>query len=340
MHHRSAPSSSSSAPVAWPRRLELPGFDLTCTHSDAWGFSSAPPSMLVIGAGATGVQVASIFNAFGSHVTIFEAAPRILMSEDHDVAAAVRAALQASGIRVLEQAGTIERFESCPAGVRLIYTKAGTQEHVEATVAVVAAGWVANTAGLDLAAAGVETDQRGYVRVDSQLRTTAPHIFAAGDITGHLMVVHEAVREGYLAATNAVLGRTTALPAEVSPIGSFTDPEYASVGVTEATARSSRDVIVATERFDALARPIIDGRPTGFCKLVVDRAAPHHPRLPHRGRARRRAGPTGRGRHGRRDDSRAARPGPVLIPHLRQRHRARRAQSRPQPRTGHQADRR
>ena len=112
---------------------------------------------------------------------------------------------------------------------------------------------------------------RGYVRVDSQLRTTAPHIFAAGDITGQLMVVHEAVREGYLAATNAVLGRTTALPAEVSPIGSFTDPEYASVGATEATARSSRDVIVATERFDALARPIIDGRPTGFCKLVVDR---------------------------------------------------------------------
>ncbi len=253
------------------RRLDLPGFDLTCTHSDAWSFSSAPPSMLVIGAGATGVQVASIFNAFGSQVTLFEAAPRILMSEDHDVAAAVSAALQASGIRVLEQAGIIERFESCPAGVRLIYTTPDTPEHIEATVAVVAAGWVANTAGLNLAAAGVETDQRGYLRVDSQLRTTAPHIFAAGDITGHVMVVHEAAREGYLAATNAVLGSTTALPADVSPIGSFTDPEYASVGVTEATARNSRDVIVTTERFDALARPIIDGRPTGFCKLVVDR---------------------------------------------------------------------
>ena len=253
------------------RRLDLPGFDLTCTHSDAWGFSSVPPSMLVIGAGATGVQVASIFSAFGSQVALFEAAPRILMSEDSDVAAAVSSALQASGIRVLEEAGTIERFESCPSGVRLVYTKSDTREHIDATVAVVAAGWVANTAGLDLAAAGVQTDQRGYVRVDSQLRTTAPHIFAAGDITGHLMVVHEAVREGYLAATNAVLGSTSILPAEVSPIGSFTDPEYASVGVTEARARNSRDVIVATERFDSLARPIIDDRPTGFCKLVVDR---------------------------------------------------------------------
>ena len=253
------------------RRLDLPGSALTSTHSDAWGFSAAPPSMLVIGAGATGVQVASIFNAFGSQVTLFEAAPRILMSEDDDIASAVSAALQALGIRVLEEAGTIERFEPCPTGVRLVYAKSDIQDHIEATVTVVAAGWVANTAGLDLAAAGVENDHRGYVQVDSELRTTAPHIFAVGDITGHLMVVHEAVREGYLAATNAVLGGTTVLPAEVSPIASFTDPEYASVGVSEAAARNNRDVIVATERFGSLARPIIDGRSTGFCKLVVDR---------------------------------------------------------------------
>ena len=136
---------------------------------------------------------------------------------------------------------------------------------------MVAVGWVANTAGLDLSAAGVEIGQGGYVQVDSELRTSAAHIFAAGDVTGHLMVVHEAVREGYLAATNAVLGGTTTLTAEVSPIGSFTDPEYASVGLTEAAARKTREVIVATERFDSLPRPIIDGRPAGFCKLIVDR---------------------------------------------------------------------
>ena len=85
------------------------------------------------------------------------------------------------------------------------------------------------------------------------------------------MVVHEAAREAYLAATNAVLGATTALPAEVSPIGSFTDPEYASVGLTETTARKTHEVVVATQRFDSLPRPIIDGRPTGFCKLIADR---------------------------------------------------------------------
>ena len=101
------------------RQLPLPGFELTCTHSDAWRLESAPDSLLVIGAGATGVQVASIFNAFGSRVTLFEAAPRILMSEDEQVAAAMSMALQASGVRVLEHAGTIERFMPSPAGVRL-----------------------------------------------------------------------------------------------------------------------------------------------------------------------------------------------------------------------------
>ena len=253
------------------RRLALPGIDLTHTHSDAWALASTPPSMLVIGAGATGVQVASIFNAFGSRVTLYEAAPRILMSEDDDVAASVGAALKASGIEVLEDAGAIERFEPGPDGVRMRNSRDGVRGVVEKALVVVAVGWVANTADLNLAAAGVELDGRGYVRVDSELRTTTPHIFAAGDVTGHLMVVHEATREAYLAATNAVLGETTALPAEVSPLGSFTDPEYASVGLTETAARQTHDVIVATERFESVPRPIIDGRPTGFCKLIADR---------------------------------------------------------------------
>lgn len=253
------------------RRLELPGVDLTCTHSDAWALSSTPASMLVIGAGATGVQLASIFNAFGSRVTLYEAAPRILMSEDEEVAAAVSAALQASGIQVLENAGTIERFDPCPAGVRMIHSYGGGRNVIDTALVVIAVGWIAHTAELDLTAAGVHLDQRGYVKVDSQLRTSAPHIFAAGDVTGRLMVVHEAVREGYLAAANAVLGEATALPPEVSPLGSFTDPEYASVGLTEAAARQSREIVVARQSFGSLPRPIIDGRTTGFCKLVADR---------------------------------------------------------------------
>ena len=154
-----------------PRPLAVPGFDLTATHSDAWHLSSVPPSLIVIGGGATGVQVASIFNAFGTHVHLVEIAPRILMSEDHEVSEAVRAALAATGVQVLENAGTIDRFERCATGVRLIRSAGDRPQSLDAALAVVAAGWAAATAGLNLGRAGVETEERGYVQVDRYLRT-------------------------------------------------------------------------------------------------------------------------------------------------------------------------
>ena len=254
------------------RRLSVPGFELTATHSDAWALTSVPPSMLVIGAGATGAQVASIFNAFGSRVQLFQAGPRILPTEDEDVSAAVAAAFRESGIVVRENFGDIESFEKTSNGVRMIFAKDGQRDSAEAALAVVAVGWVAKVAGLNLATAGVETNQRGFVGVDAYLRTSAPHIFAAGDITGRLLLVPEAIHDGFVAATNAVRGATMTLGDRVSPIGSFTDPEYAQVGPTEAKAREKYDVLTAMVRFDSTTRTIIDGRTAGFCKLIVDRA--------------------------------------------------------------------
>ena len=117
----------------------------------------------------------------------------------------------------------------------------------------------------------METDHRGFVRVDGYLRTSTPHIFAAGDITGRQMLVPQAIQEGFVAATNAVRGSTMTIGDPVSPIGSFTDPEYAQVGLTEAKARETHDVLTAVVRFDLTTRTIIDGRTVGFCKLIVDR---------------------------------------------------------------------
>jgi pyruvate/2-oxoglutarate dehydrogenase complex dihydrolipoamide dehydrogenase (E3) component len=131
-------------------------------------------------------------------------------------------------------------------------------------------GVAANTAGLSLAAAGVETDHREFVKVDEYLRTSTPHIFAPGDITGRLMLVPQAIQDGFVAATNAVRGPTMTMGDPVSPIGSFTNPEYAQVGLTEAQARQTHDVVAAVVRFDSTTRTIIDGRKLGFCKLIVD----------------------------------------------------------------------
>ena len=227
--------------------------------------------MLVIGAGATGAQVASIFTAFGSRVQLLQAGPRILPSEDEDVSVAVATAFREQGMVVRENLGTIESFEKTPTGVRIHVAKDGARDNAEAALAVVAVGWVADNAGLGLAVAGVETNKRGFVSVDEYQRTSAPHVFAAGDITGQVMLVPQGVHAGFVAATNAVNGATMPLWKQVSPIGSFTDPEFAQVGVTEAKAREQHDVVVATVRFDATPRTIIDGQTAGFCKLIVDR---------------------------------------------------------------------
>ena len=253
------------------RGLPVPGFELTATHSDAWGLTSVPPSMLVVGGGATGVQVASIFNAFGSQVQLFQAGQRILPTEDEDVSAAVAAAFRESGMVVREGFGRIESFEKTRSGVRMNFSKDGKRDGVEAEIAVAAVGWIADTEGLNLATAGVEVNARGFVCVDSYLRTSARHIFAAGDITGRLMLVPQATQDGLVAATNAVLGTITTLGEQVSPIGSFTEPEYAQVGLTEVKAREKHEVVIAVMRFDETARTIIDGRTNGFCKLIADR---------------------------------------------------------------------
>lgn len=252
------------------RTLTVPGAELTATHSDAWSLRSVPASMLVIGAGATGAQVASIFSGFGAKVQLFQSGPRIIPTEDEDVSAAVAAAFRASGIDVRESFGEIESFEAARGGVRMNFAKDGRRENVVAEVVVVAVGWTAETKDLDLRAAGVETNERGFVGVDSHLRTSADHIFAAGDVTGRLMLAPQALHDGYLAATNAVLGPTLALENRPAPVGSFTDPEYAQVGLTETKARAKHDVFVSIARFDGVVRTIIDGRTPGFCKLIVE----------------------------------------------------------------------
>jgi len=253
------------------RRLPLPGFELTCTHSDAWGLNAVPRSMLVIGAGATGAQVASIFNAFGTHIQLFQAGPRILPTEDESVSAEVAMEFRAAGIELRENFGSIESFEKTAKGIRMNFSKDGSRESAEAALAVVAVGWVASTSGMDLAAAGVEINERSFVKVNKYLQTTAPHIFAAGDVTGGLMLAPQAVQAGFVAATNAVQGPSLPFWNEVSPIGSFTDPEYAQVGLTEAKARETHDVLTTIIRFESVARAIIDGRKGGFCKLIMDR---------------------------------------------------------------------
>ncbi len=253
------------------RPLPIPGFEHTVTHSDAWSLDAIPESMIVVGSGATGAQVASIFNAFGTSVSMFEIAPRILMTEDEDVSQVIKKAFHKHGIRITEGFDGIDTFEKTADGVRMIYRLNGEAQACEASLAVMSVGWMANAEGLNLKAAGVELDRRGFIQVNDYMQTNVPHIFAAGDINGRMMLVSTSSNEGYFAASNAVEGLKYPLQYDLIPMGSFTDPEYAQIGLTEAAASEQYDIAVATVGFDEYPRSIIDGHPAGFCKMIADR---------------------------------------------------------------------
>ncbi|HET9300742.1 MAG TPA: NAD(P)/FAD-dependent oxidoreductase [Candidatus Polarisedimenticolaceae bacterium] len=254
-----------------PRRLDVPGAELALSHSAAWSLTAVPASMIVIGGGMTGLQVASIFQAFGSKVQLFQSGPRILSGEDEEVSRAVAQGLRADGMVVEEGFGTIERFDPVPDGTRMTYGKDGTRGSAEAAVVISAVGWGADTEGLNLPGAGIELDVKGFVKVDAHLRTTAPHVFAAGDVIGGSMIVPPAILDAHVAATNAVQGATLLRATSLVPIGGFTWPEYARAGLTETAARASHDIVVGLVRFDETARTIIDGHTAGFCKLIAER---------------------------------------------------------------------
>lgn len=253
------------------KALPISGFELTGTHSDAWNLTKVPESMIVIGGGATGLQVASIFNAFGAWVTVFEAGPQILPSADHEVAAAVAQGFRQKGVDVWEDFGTIRSFSRTASGIRMEYIAAANRQSIEAELIISAVGWAADVTGLHLGRAGVDVTARGFIEVDEYLRTSNSDVFAAGDVTGRAMLASEAIRDGFIAADNAVAGPRSAVADHYAAEGSFTDPEYASVGLTEHAARETRaDVHCTRLDYAQCTRPIIDGQTYGFCKLVLD----------------------------------------------------------------------
>ena len=252
------------------RRLPFPGAEHALTHSDVWTMKSLPRSVAVVGGAATGCQLASVFAAFGARTTLLELAPRILPGEDEVVSEGVASAFDRRGIRLLTGVDGVERIEK-DRDLTLFYGEDGVTRSLEVEAVVLAVGWPGNADELNLSAPGVEVRRGGYVRVDDGLRTSAPHVFAAGDVTGRTMLVQSANHEGRLAAESAVLGDGRGHAPGIVPHGGFTDPEYGGVGLTEEQARAEHDCVVSVVPYADLDRGVIDGRPDGFCKLIVDR---------------------------------------------------------------------
>ena len=251
------------------RRLQFPGSEFTLTHSDVWKLERLPKSIVIVGGAATGCQLASIFSSFGTKVTLLERGPKLLANEDEALSSTMTDAFLRHGITVATGIGDIERVDKRNGLLEFFVTIDGKSNMIETEAVLMAVGWIGNLETLNLEAAGVKTE-RGYVVVNDYLQSSAEHIFAAGDVTGRMMLVQSASYDARIAVENAILGFGQPYRHQIVPHGSFTDPEYGSVGLTEKQARAIEpDCAVATVSYSDLDRALIDDHTKGICKLIV-----------------------------------------------------------------------
>jgi pyruvate/2-oxoglutarate dehydrogenase complex dihydrolipoamide dehydrogenase (E3) component len=250
-------------------RLPIPGAGLALTYEDIPSLASMPRRVAVIGGADTGCQIASIFDDLGAVVTVFEAGPVLVPAADKDVSAELGRAFRSRDMTVATET-LVEGLGQEEESIRIDHRTGQTAGSTVADAVFFAVGWPASISELNLDAAGVRAAP-GAIPVDEYLRTSVGHIFAIGDVTGHLMLVQTARMEGRVGARNAVLGPARQADYHVVPSGSFTDPEYGRVGLTETQAARHHDIVTGVARYDDLLRPVADGRPDGFCKLIADR---------------------------------------------------------------------
>lgn len=247
------------------------------TSTSAMELKALPASLIVLGAGAVGLELGQAFARFGVRVSVLEVAPRILPGEDPELSNALADALSAEGLE-LRPGARVTRVERDAAGYRLEVEQGGAEETLHAEQLLVATGRRPNTAGLGLGGAGVEVDARGFVRVDEFMRTSNPRVFAAGDVTGAPQFVYLAAAAGRVAAQAALADLTGApaapLDASTVPRVTFTDPQLAAVGLTEAQARAAGHAVqVATLPAAAIPRAAVTGSDRGLIKLVAEAAS-------------------------------------------------------------------
>ena len=256
-----------------PRAIPFPGIEQAgyITNLNAFSLPALPRRMATIGAGPIGIELSQAFSRLGARVTIVDVARQVLPREDPDMAAVVAARLQAEGI-TLHLGATIERVER-RGGVKIIHLVAadGSPHSVEVDEILMAVGRQGNTDGLGLEKAGVAVEKR-FAVTDEKLRTSQRHILAVGDVNGKFLFTHVAGAEGSLAVRRIALHAGGAMSYAKVPWVTYTDPELASIGYSETTAREAgieyKSVI---EPFGSTDRAQAEGEVEGRIKILLDR---------------------------------------------------------------------
>jgi dihydrolipoamide dehydrogenase len=249
--------------------LAIPGVEFSDRVVDTWGAWSLPEqpqSIAVVGAGASGAEIASAYGRFGTEVTLIEMLDQILPAEDKDMARVVERTFKKQNITI----STGTPVESVDTGKSSVKVKYGDAE-IEVDYLCIAGGRAPDTESLNLGEAGVKTTDAGKVEVDDYQRTSNPKVYAIGDLVGRKALAHKASEEGVVAVEHAAGVETDSVDENLVAGATFCQPQVASVGITEAQAKEAgHDVKIGKQKLGGVgAAPIYDDR-DGLVKLVVD----------------------------------------------------------------------
>jgi len=253
----------------------LPGLEpdakTILTNKEILSLKKLPKSMVIIGSGAVGVEFGSIFQRFGTDVTIIEMLPRIVPLEDEEVSATLEKAFKKQGIAIHTQA-KVEKVSKTAKGVTVDFTDAqGNAQKLEAETCLVAVGRSPNTQGIGIEKTRVRLE-RGFVKVDPYMRTDEPGVYAIGDIVaGSPLLAHVGSMEGIVAVTHAAGKPVEPINYRQIPNCTYCEPEIASAGLTEHQAREAGYNVKAGKfPFVGNSKATILGMPEGFIKIVSD----------------------------------------------------------------------
>lgn len=225
--------ATGSVPAVPP----IPGVKENAACVDSTGalaFDHVPETLLVIGGGVIGMELATAYSRFGAKVTVVEAMPKLLPMMDGELTAMLRKKMEASGVTILTEA-KVQSVEAAPVGAKVQVEVGGKVDSFEAEKVLVAVGRRTDTEALGLDKVGIAHD-RGRITVNDKMETNVPNIYAIGDCLGKVMLAHVASAQGEVAAENA-LGETVVYDGKTNPSCVYTDPEFAGVGLTEEKAK-------------------------------------------------------------------------------------------------------
>ncbi|HYX81909.1 MAG TPA: dihydrolipoyl dehydrogenase [Gemmatimonadales bacterium] len=241
------------------------------SSDEALLMEKVPQSLAIIGAGAVGMEFADIFNAFGVKVTVIEALPRILPLEDAESSDVVNKSYRKRGIDVIAGA-KVTKANVAKDKVTLDVEAGGEKKQITASVVLMAAGRAVNTENIGLKECGIQLTDRGFIKIDKKLQTTAPGYYAIGDVAGPPMLAHKGSREGVVVA-EIVAGQTPhPIKYDNVPSVTYCHPEVASIGLTEDQCKDKKlDYVAGKFPFSANGRARGTGETEGFVKILRDK---------------------------------------------------------------------